>query len=151
MVKVDVIEIKHINKVDMCRENKKLKEQLKQAAIQHSRDVETIELFKEELVETTDKLHQLERAVRTQSACWMCTRNKICHQGAALPQSPNVGCGKFNFGYRKSEKHSKTVCDYKHGKMCWAQKGAPECVPEFCPVKEKKEATTTCFSGVMQQ
>lgn len=151
MVKVDVVKIKHIDKVDMYSENLKLKEALEQAEIQHARDIGTIELLKEELIETTDKLHQLERAVKTQSACWMCSENKICHQGAALPQSPDVGCGKFNFGYRKSQKHSETVCDYKHGKMCWAQKGAPECVPEFCPVKEKKKEVVVCFNGASQQ
>ena len=129
-----------------------LKLMLEEAAIIRARNEETIVELQKELVETNDKLHQLERAVKTQSACWMCSENKICHQGAALPQSPNVGCGKFNFGYRKSQKHSETVCDYKHGRMCWAQKGAPECIPEFCPVKEKKKKeVVVCFNGASQQ
>jgi len=129
----------------------KLEQELEEAGKIIARYKDVIENLKMDLVEVNNKFHQLERAVNTQSACWMCSKNKICHQGATLPQSPDVGCGNFNFEYRKSEKHSETVCDYKHGKMCWAQKGAPECVPEFCPVKEKKEEVVICFNGASQQ
>lgn len=150
-MKVKVVEVKFVKVPELLRQNRCLKESLEQADIEICRYKDTIDSLREELVETHDKLNQLERAVRTQSACWMCQENKICHQGAALPQSPDVACGKFNFGYRKSEKHSETVCDYKHGKMCWAQKGAPECTPEFCPVKQRKEAVVVCFNGDTQQ
>ena len=150
-MKVKVVEVKFVKVPELLRQNRCLKESLEQADIEICRYKDTIESLREELVETHDKLNQIERAVRTQSACWMCQENKICHQGAALPQSPDVACGKFNFGYRKSEKHSETVCDYKHGRMCWAQKGAPECTPEFCPVKERKEAVVVCFNGATQQ
>ena len=150
-MKVKVVEVKFVKVPELLRQNRCLKESLEQADIEICRYKDTIDSLREELVETHDKLNQLERAVRTQSACWMCQKNKICHQGAALPQSPDVACGKFNFGYRKSEKHSETVCDYKHGRMCWAQKGAPECTPEFCPVKERKEAVVVCFNGATQQ
>lgn len=150
-MKVKVVEVKFVKVPELLRQNRCLKESLEQADIEICRYKDTIDSLREELVETHDKLNQLERAVRTQSACWMCQENKICHQGAALPQSPDVACGKFNFGYRKSEKHSETVCDYKHGRMCWAQKGAPECTPEFCPVKERKEAVVVCFNGATQQ
>lgn len=150
-MKVKVVEVKFVKVPELLRQNRCLKESLEQAEIEICRYKDTIDSLREELVETHDKLNQLERAVRTQSACWMCQENKICHQGAALPQSPDVACGKFNFGYRKSEKHSETVCDYKHGRMCWAQKGAPECTPEFCPVKERKEAVVVCFNGATQQ
>lgn len=150
-MKVKVVEVKFVKVPELLRQNRCLKESLEQADIEICRYKDMIESLREELVETHDKLNQIERAVRTQSACWMCQENKICHQGAALPQSPDVACGKFNFGYRKSEKHSETVCDYKHGRMCWAQKGAPECTPEFCPVKERKEAVVVCFNGATQQ
>lgn len=150
-MKVKVVEVKFVKVPELLRQNRCLKESLEQADIEICRYKDTIDSLREELVETHDKLNQLERAVRTQSACWMCQENKICHQGAVLPQSPDVACGKFNFGYKKSEKHSETVCDYKHGRMCWAQKGAPECTPEFCPVKERKEAVVVCFNGDTQQ
>lgn len=149
-MKVKVVEAKFVNVPKIVHQNRTLRESLEQAEIEICRHKDTIDSLHAELVETHDKLNQLERAVKTQSACWMCSENKICHQRAALPQSPDVGCGKFNFGYRKSEKHSETVCDYKHGKMCWAQKGAPECDPVFCPIKEKKEATKICFNGATQ-
>lgn len=150
-MKVKVVEVKFVKVPELLRRNRYLNEALEQAEIEICRYKDTIDSLQAELVETHDKLNQLERAVRTQSACWMCQENKICHQGAALPQSPDVCCGKFKFGYKRSEKHSETVCDYKHGKMCWAQKGAPECTPEFCPVKERKEAVVVCFNGDTQQ
>lgn len=150
-MKVKVIEVKFVKVPELLRQNRALKASLEQADIEIARQKDITDSLREELTETCDKLNQLERAVKTQSACWMCSENKICHQGAALPQSPDVGCGKFNFGYRKSEKHSETVCDYKHGRMCWAQKGAPECIPEFCPVKEKKKEVVVCFNGASQQ
>lgn len=150
-MKVKVIEVKSVKVPELLRQNRALKATLEQAEVEIARQKDIADSLREELVDTCDKLNQLERAVRTQSACWMCQENKICHQGAALPQSPDVGCVKFNFGYRKSEKHSETVCDYKHGKMCWAQKNAPECIPEFCPVKEKKKAVVVCFNGDSQQ
>lgn len=150
-MKVKVIEVKFVKVPELLRQNRELKASLEQADIEIARLKDVADSLREELTETCDKLNQLERAVKTQSACWMCSENKICHQGAALPQSPDVGCGKFNFGYRKSQKHSETVCDYKHGKMCWAQKNAPECIPEFCPVKEKKKEVVVCFNGASQQ
>lgn len=150
-MKVKVIEVKFVKVPELLRQNRALKASLEQADIEIARQKDIADSLREELTDTCDKLNQLERAVKTQSACWMCSENKICHQGAALPQSPDVGCGKFNFGYRKSQKHSETVCDYKHGRMCWAQKGAPECIPEFCPVKEKKKEVVICFNGASQQ
>ena len=121
------------------------KEMLEQAEIEICRHKDTIDELQKELIEANDKLHQLERAVKTQSACWMCANNLICHQGKELPQSPGVCCGSFKFGYKTSEKHSDTVCDYKHGKVCWAQKGAPLCDPVFCPVKEKRPVENINF------
>lgn len=121
------------------------KEMLEHAEIEICRYKDTIERLQNELVEANDQLHQLERAVKTQACCWMCVNNLICHQGKELPQSPDIACGSFKFGYKKSEKHSDTVCDYKHGKVCWAQKGAPLCDPVFCPVKEKRPSENINF------
>lgn len=121
------------------------KEMLEQAEIEICRYKDTIERLQNELVEANDQLHQLERAVATESSCWMCANNLMCHQGKELPQSPDIACGSFKFGYKKSSKHSETVCDYKHGKVCWAQKGAPLCDPVFCPVKEKRPVENINF------
>ncbi len=99
----------------------------------------TIEELTDELYEANDRANQLERAVRNQSACWMCANNQLCHQGEDVPQSPDVACGKFKFGYLKSTKHLNPQCEYLHGKVCWGQKGTPLCTPEFCPIKERKE------------
>lgn len=144
-MKVKVVEAKFINVLDLLRKNQNLESAVKQAEIEICRHRDTIDELQKELVEANDKLHQLERAVRTQSACWMCKENKICHQGQELPQSPGVACGKFEFGYKLSEKRSDTCCDYKHGKVCWAQKGAPFCDPVFCPVKEKRPSENINF------
>lgn len=136
-MKVQVIEVKTVKPFELLRQNRQLETKLEQAEIIICRNQTTIDDLHKELVEANDKLHQLERAVKAQSACWMCSSNKICHQGAALPQSPDACCGKFTFGYKQSQKHSKTCCDYKHGKYCWGQKDTPQCDEEFCPLNRK--------------
>ncbi len=144
-MKVKVAEVKFVNVPDLLRKNRNLESEVEQAEIEICRHKDLIAELQKELVEVTDKYHQLERAVETQSSCWMCKENKICHQGRELPQSPDIACGSFKFGYKKSEKHSDTVCDYKHGKVCWAQKGTPSCDPVFCPVKEKRPSENINF------
>lgn len=144
-MKVKVVEVKFVKAKELLRKNKELEASLEQAEIIICRHKDTIDELQNELVEATDKYHQLERAVKTQSSCWMCANNLICHQGKELPQSPDIACGSFKFGYKASEKHSDTVCDYKHGKVCWAQKGAPLCDPVFCPVKEKRPVENINF------
>ena len=144
-MKVKVVEVKFVKVKELLRQNRNLNSALEQSEIEICRHKDTIDSLKEELVEVNNKLNQLERAVKTQGACWMCANNLMCHQGRELPQSPSVTCGSFKFGYKKSEKHSETVCDYKHGKMCWAQKGAPLCDPVFCPVKEKRSSENINF------
>lgn len=150
-MKVKVIEAKFVDVKKLLKENRSLQTSLEQAEIEICRQRDRAEYLQGELNDVSDKLNQLERAVSIESACWMCKDNKMCHQGTTLPQSPSVACGKFQFGYKTSVKHSDTVCDYKHGKMCWAQKGAPECIPEFCPVKQSKETTIICFNGASHQ
>lgn len=151
-MKVKVIEIKHVNLFDLVRENRQLRETLDQADIEIARYKGSAESLMQELCEANHKVYQLERAVRQQSACWMCEKNHECHKNDPCknPQCGDVMCGNFKFKYKHPDKFNSDCCEYKHGKQCWGQKDAPMCVPEFCPVKEKKEVTLICFDGDSQ-